>query len=760
MASFSAAATPWVTSSALIKNDFHPLTKTELKELVSYFGKNSFGEHMLDDGDGWLIHQGDLTIDGDFTNNDLLIVNGNLTINGSYDDSNRGLGHLIVLGDTQVVNFLSHGFFHAKGQFIASGLIYNYYNDYSFEVRQTVTAQGIVIDDKSSSIGAKKSEFYINTWDLNGGESNSDIETALTILVPELYLPEDPDDAQYVPDISSVSRRVHNNLPLFRQQKATGLIEGLRLIQDEDTDQKTLIALADKDLLLARQLAVMPDPSDALINKLLESTDRLTRLYTAANLAGEKFKLLTDSHLADADIAEGLVENEDAPPALIAKLESHTSPAVQLKLARRENLSDQTIAALANSQHPQVVIALLSYQPNVWRITPDAIDSLIASDNTRVRAAVAYGQINLSQAQTLSQDSSMMVRRELALALRDLVASNKSRHMTLSDINKVADRLYSQNPTDEKLVSNLFIALSDNNQITVIRDNFNLLAPSVARMRNAKSVAYLLAQNDISIVWQALSANPYLSADVQHQLWQRAIKLKDSRDEDDREIAQMILSHLVYHANADEKLLANATQLLISGYKPLSAELLHREDLSLANITLLDNVYRKRAMRSSPMLDNYLSAFSSGHVAASDWAQTLIGQVHSPRELSEWALRTWYDDEQDLLSELDSVAGKSDADWWRALAQSDNEDLRLAAAKNSHTPPDALLGLLSDDEIKYLVVANPSFPADKRDSLLQQDPLFALTVEHPNPDTLRELVANGASQEIRQSALERLEKMK
>lgn len=59
----------------------------------------------------FVVHDGDLVIDGDFAPADdiSLLVMGNLTITGSYDDQ-YGRGHVVVVGDMTTKNMLSGGF--------------------------------------------------------------------------------------------------------------------------------------------------------------------------------------------------------------------------------------------------------------------------------------------------------------------------------------------------------------------------------------------------------------------------------------------------------------------------------------------------------------------------------------------------------------------------------------------------------------------------------------------------------------------------
>lgn len=56
------------------------------------------------------LYKGDLTIDGSFANTHALVVDGNVTIRGSYDDyRGGGIGILVVLGDLRAEHVVSWG---------------------------------------------------------------------------------------------------------------------------------------------------------------------------------------------------------------------------------------------------------------------------------------------------------------------------------------------------------------------------------------------------------------------------------------------------------------------------------------------------------------------------------------------------------------------------------------------------------------------------------------------------------------------------
>ena len=64
----------------------------------------------LENSENWYIHEGDLTLDKSFACEYGLIIKGNLTINGVYDDvPSSYTGNVIVFGDMEADHIYSQG---------------------------------------------------------------------------------------------------------------------------------------------------------------------------------------------------------------------------------------------------------------------------------------------------------------------------------------------------------------------------------------------------------------------------------------------------------------------------------------------------------------------------------------------------------------------------------------------------------------------------------------------------------------------------
>ncbi|OON48473.1 hypothetical protein BV389_16770, partial [Escherichia coli] len=134
----NACATEWISSEDLITSDFHLMTADERNVVKAATDDSMEAAYMLKDNIRWYYHNGDLSLPANFSNQNKLVVNGNLTISGDYDDYLSGNGHLIVLGNVIVDNFINHDFAYVKGQMTAKGLVYADYNDHNFEVMKGI----------------------------------------------------------------------------------------------------------------------------------------------------------------------------------------------------------------------------------------------------------------------------------------------------------------------------------------------------------------------------------------------------------------------------------------------------------------------------------------------------------------------------------------------------------------------------------------------------------------------------------------------
>ena len=199
------------------------------------------------------LHKGDQTIDASFVNTHALVVDGNLTIRGSYDDfRGGGIGILAVLGDLRAGHVVSWGSIAVTGRLDATGLVYAYYNDFSFEVAGPVKARAVVVFDKSTN--NPRIEATINQSD-----GRNDAALSVRHFVPELMIEDILDSTEAdgtellaVASYDTARKRIVAGLPIFREHPAPESLANdvLRLFRP-GLDAATRTRLANSDPLLA-----------------------------------------------------------------------------------------------------------------------------------------------------------------------------------------------------------------------------------------------------------------------------------------------------------------------------------------------------------------------------------------------------------------------------------------------------------------------------------------------------------------------------
>jgi hypothetical protein len=258
-ASVAQAAVPvWRTSGDVVTRAQAPIARLDAPGVEAVIARlprslTLIRDYLRDKGVPVYLHKGDLTIDGSFANTHALVVDGTLTIRGSYDDyRNGGIGMLVVLGDLRAEHVVSWGSMAVTGTLDATGLVYAYYNDYSFEVAGPVTARAVVVFDKSTN--NPRVDAAIRQTDDGQGAA-----LAVRHFVPELMIEDilDKTDADTPELLAVVSydtarTRIAAGLPIFRELPGPESLAGdvLRLFRPR-LDAATRARLARTDPLLA-----------------------------------------------------------------------------------------------------------------------------------------------------------------------------------------------------------------------------------------------------------------------------------------------------------------------------------------------------------------------------------------------------------------------------------------------------------------------------------------------------------------------------
>jgi hypothetical protein len=260
-----AAAPVWHTSGDLMRRtpaSFQRLDAAGVEAVLARLPKSLtlIPAYLRDQGVQVHLHKGDLTIDGSFANTHVLVVDGNVTMRGSYDDyRGGGVGILLVLGDLLAEHVVSWGSIAVTGTLKATGLVYAYYNDYTFEVAGPVRARAVIVFDKSTNAPRVQAPVVQN-------DDGAGTALAVRHFVPELMIEDvlDKTDAESaelaaVASYETARTRIAAGEPIFRESLGPESLatDVLRLFKP-GVDAAARARLARTDRLLALVIAARP----------------------------------------------------------------------------------------------------------------------------------------------------------------------------------------------------------------------------------------------------------------------------------------------------------------------------------------------------------------------------------------------------------------------------------------------------------------------------------------------------------------------
>ena len=260
-----------------------PTIRTATPEEVTDF-KNHISDKLIsydfDEGE-ILIHDGDLHIPGSYSASGLLIVRGNLTVNGMYDDYTGTFGITAVEGNMFAENIYSGASLYVQGDLNVSGILMTIYNDFSLEVDGKLNTKGLIIYDKVANFKLSDIEFaFVEKED--EVFSDSRINTGIRQLQPELISsPNFRDPIYESEDISSlradhniIRLRLDKNQPILRETIAPAdLPIWVNKVLNMETSDAELLTLINKDPLVNQLMAARFGLSATLISELKATAD-------------------------------------------------------------------------------------------------------------------------------------------------------------------------------------------------------------------------------------------------------------------------------------------------------------------------------------------------------------------------------------------------------------------------------------------------------------------------------------------------------
>lgn len=384
------AKTKWISSTDLLKTGkFVDLSKSGQERLAHVWSDISVGPDT-----GWKIHKGDLAINGSFDNTDPLVVDGNLTVKGSYDDYRSGMGHLVVLGDFHVENVLSNDDLYVQGRLAATGVVFTYYNDFHFTVGGGVDGKGLIVDDKASSYVSGNLGFVIDTF----GNSAEHHDLALRSMAPEMWLNPDHieegvdalieiceewDEISGIPDRKLISSYIEEGRPIFRKKPAPAELADkiCQALDLEKFPESSVPALAAYDPLVNYALAARTDLSEKAYQTIGKGKDPVA---LAILMTHRKVDTSVDVGRLSINEARVLAKREDTPDEVVARLARLDDTRVLKAVSLRDDLPVPVLEEIIYKGIDSLTERILRGDDNAFRLPQKTKKMLFKKAKTKI----------------------------------------------------------------------------------------------------------------------------------------------------------------------------------------------------------------------------------------------------------------------------------------------------------------------------------------------------------------------------------------
>ncbi len=638
-----------------------------------------------------LVHDGDLAVRGHFDNGDLLVVHGDLIVEGTYDDYLEGIGVLVVEGDMRAHDVYSWGAIHVAGQMTVRDVLMTVYNDFTFEVAGEVNARLLLVSDKSSDF--REGEIGISLTD---DADDSEYEQALRQLLPEAFtgpghfeLELDPPLYVFQPDQDWLRERMHQGRSPFRTSVAPpALVEQALQALAADADTAQLKALIAEDPLLAQLVAARPGLAPELVDALAARGDPRVDQWLGQTAPW---------HLADRDprelsedAARALALNENTPAKMVAALAEHPLADIRVLIASREQLADASLDRLQADDDAGVrerFWRVHAWQTAFgWNPGEAAIAARLVDEAAGVRDAMVQADLDAGQFAALVPRLTPEGLAGLARQLREIRERRVPSRLASAEVDTLALRLLdlprasAGSPRDaagmrtfawlaldpanagERMRTEVESAIAELSRRSPPGLDLLQIASHARQGEVLQRLAGLLGPPQVEELAEALARNPRLPLPLQLHIVERAAAGPAGRGEIGTPTPEVALDELLQNDHIHPDAIDATLDLILRrGIRP--------EDGSYQNSFFH---LRKLPATAIERLDRRLRG-------SEDWALTLMLQAHADRAQLTRALARGYDDEAELQAELAAASKLDDEGFWLALAQASARQLREAA---------------------------------------------------------------------------------
>lgn len=717
MTQSAVAAVNWIDIAKL--PNVREASKSEIADFRKTYGKSSGEYNLTQDDVRILVHEGDLTVNQSVASGDIVVVKGDLKINGNYHDyMGGGIGVLFVDGSMEVDNLYSWGALYVAKDLHARGVVLTVYNDFTFEVMGHVIASAVIVSDKSSDFKVQGKVAQI------GEHASADgYALALRVLRPELFANTARFKFEY--DRSGLrfddqmgQKYIRTGQSLLRDKPAAPTLTAqLKQAVAAKTSVATLKTLIGQDPLLAQVIAARPDNNIELFDLLFATNDTVVREWLAAVHPIRLLSRINDREIT-GPIARQLVKTAIADPTT-ARFAKSKDPAVRAALAQVKTLDRQWVNALANDRDESVRYEIiLNHAP---RLASSTIEKRL-TDVPKVLGALVLAPLTADQLNQVLPKLDQGSVAPLAHRLKDWRLGDAATPLSSAEIDHLALRLLA----DRRNVvgrNEAFLALSGKAQVANFDKQISdrkIRIGSIARSTHSVAVLEkVIAHCDHHRVNlpEDIARNPRLTPAMQRLIFDRGVQAaREARDKR----ANALFRKLIFNRGmlADPKIdVRDDPAQTLEGL--LREEHVSPEIIELALAELLKNAHFVTPLSHyksySPAQIRRLSKYFRG---SEDWASSLLLQPRIQADellpiLASLARRYHNPDVQLELKPMTSLQGDA---LFVALAQAKFAGLREVAARNVATPVEVLTRLTKDPvrDVALTAKRNPKLPVDLR----------------------------------------------
>lgn len=692
-----------------------------LKPKISQYFESA--EDDLDfDNQTWVYYKGNLKVNGNFFNsNKGIIVEGNLIVEGLYYDEESAL---FVTGNMQAHNVASQYTFYVGSNLTSKGIVYAYYNDYSFEVGKNLISRVFINDDRGVNCQNIQSQFTIDGED----DSSKELLDLARNILPDLYIYNltrsefFPDKNQTLkdyefydyPTIEAVINFTQKNTNIFREKTVSATVLNNELaIASTPANKNELIKITGNqkiDTLTAMFYASRNDLPDEVIRNLIQRKNDAVLQALALN-PSLPIQYFNEISALSANATGHLLKHKKTTKAFIKSVVQHSNPLHRIEAAKNIELNPQYFETLAQDSSLDVRNAVFA-RTSFFEASPKVIEANINSSNDDILEMILAKNtyFKLAQYQQLAAHSSASVRNAVARNLSS--ESSFLRYKNTTEAERLIVLRHLSADADIRVKAAALAGLTAKEQEAAFNNTpkdqqlalLTILAPTL----QSKKLAFQIIESKDDEAITQLVDNEWLSEDVITKIIntyiQKHSQLKDPANYDQDDEISPVMEPLLYGSFISSSNIEKISSYCFYNlYPPTFCNVLARLTLPRK---ILDQISSIKNQALKVVLYNSLD--TQTHATAAEIVEVKYSQLVGFNYF------------------INIIRKISDTLFWYFLSESIVDDGPIIAAANSHTPIWILKNLArsSNEEVTNVLLQNPNLPIDLKKKIILKNNIF------------------------------------